>query len=196
MTGARAVQGVAAALMVPGSMAMIGRAFPREERGRAFGFWTAAATATTASGPLVGGLILSLDVTGAWRLIFAINLPVGLLALWLLRKGLLPDQGRAGTAIDWPGAVLATAGLGLIAWALTDAGAGAMAAGVILCALFLLWQRHSPAPMLRLNLFRDLSFSAANLATLRARLNAPLLAHWTWDPNATPAELARSLRLS
>lgn len=167
MVGARALQGVAAALMVPGSMAMIGRAFPREERGRAYGFWTAAATATTASGPLLGGLLLGLEADWAWRLIFAINLPIGLLALWLLRGRLLPDQSaRSGAAVDWPGATLATLALGLIAWSLTEGGVWPITAGLALLLVFVLWERKAPTPMLRLSLFHSASFSATNLATL------------------------------
>ena len=166
MVGARAVQGAAAALMVPGSMAMISRAYPRAERGRAFGFWTAAATATTASGPVLGGLLLSLQTDWAWRLIFAINLPIGLAALWLLRGRLVPDAGRPGSGIDWPGAVLATLGLGLVAVTLTEGGVVPLAAGLALLVAFLLWERRTPAPMLRLGLFRSASFSATNLATL------------------------------
>lgn len=166
MVGARAVQGAAAALMVPGSMAMISRAYPRDERGRAFGFWTAAATATTASGPVLGGLLLSLEADWAWRLIFAINLPIGLLALWLLRDRLLPDAGRPGTGIDWPGVLLATLGLGLVAWSLTEGGMLPLAAGALLLLAFAIWEVRAPAPMLRLSLFRSASFTATNLATL------------------------------
>jgi len=71
------VQGIAAAAMMPGSMAIIAKAHPRENRGRALGLWSAAATATTTAGPKLGGLILSLLGPHAWRLIFALNLPFG-----------------------------------------------------------------------------------------------------------------------
>ncbi|MGL5009690.1 MAG: MFS transporter, partial [Paracoccaceae bacterium] len=114
LIAARAVKGLGAALMVPGSMAIIGKAYPREMRGRAIGTWSAASAITTALGPIIGGAVLTLGPDWAWRLIFAVNLPLGGIALWLLFTRVVPDRGQPGVPIDLLGAVLATVGLGLI----------------------------------------------------------------------------------
>lgn len=174
LIAARAVQGVGAAFMVPGSMAIIARAYPRAERGRALGIWAAASAVTTALGPIAGGLLLTAGGAEVWRLIFAVNLPLGAVALWLLATRVARDPGLHGRGVDYGGALLATAGLGLIAWALTGAehgeagglrelGFGAAGAGVL--AAFILWEQRSPHPMMQVRLFRDRAFAAANLAT-------------------------------
>ncbi len=166
---ARALQGLGAALMVPGSMTLISRAHPRDQRGAALGLWASASTATTAFGPVLGGLLLTLGGPEVWRAIFALNLPLGLATLWILRRYTLPDPGRPGTAIDLVGAVLATLGLGLLAWSMTGEGATvlpALVAAVLLLLLFLLWEARNAAPMIPLQMFRNRAFAAANLATL------------------------------
>jgi EmrB/QacA subfamily drug resistance transporter len=167
MIGARALKGAGAALMVPGSMALVARAYPREERGRALGLWAAASTLTTALGPVLGGLILTGLGDAGWRLIFALNLPFGLLALALLR-GRTQGPTIAGTGVDWPGAALASVGLALLALLLTEARAPMalwLATPLVLLA-FVAWQAIAAHPMIRLGLFRSRSFALANLATL------------------------------
>ena len=166
---ARALQGLGAAFMVPGSMTLISRAHPRDQRGAALGLWASASTATTAFGPVLGGLLLTMGGPEIWRAIFALNLPLGLGALWILRRYTLPDQGRPGTPIDLIGAALATLGLGLLAWSMSDVGPKslpALCAAILLLALFLAWEARHPAPMIRLAMFRNRAFAAANLATL------------------------------
>jgi EmrB/QacA subfamily drug resistance transporter len=168
LNAARSLQGAGAALMVPGSMTLIARAYPREQRGAALGLWAAASTATTAFGPVLGGLLLTLGGPEIWRTIFAINLPLGVGALWLLRRYALADKGRPGTPLDIAGAALATLGLGLLSWSLTEEGASTgplLVAATALVALFLLWEARSKAPMIRLGMFASRAFAAANLAT-------------------------------
>ena len=168
MIAARALQGLGAAFMVPGSMTIVARAYPKADRGRALGLWAAASTATTAGGPILGGLVLTLAGGEAWRAIFALNLPLGAAALWLLQRHAVPDQGRPGTPVDLAGALLATLTLGAAATALTETTSLAVPAAVaaVLAAASFLWvESHSPAPMIRLSLFANRSFSAANLAT-------------------------------
>ncbi len=80
----RAIQGIGAAIMVPGSLAIIAKAYPKKERGRAIGIWAAASALTTALGPVLGGFVLSTFGNGVWRAIFAINLPLGLISIYLL----------------------------------------------------------------------------------------------------------------
>ena len=170
MIAARAAKGVAAAAMVPGSLAIIARAYPRAERGAAIGLWAAASAVTTAFGPILGGALLSLGGPEAWRIVFAMNLPLGALALWILVRHVGRDAAGAADPLDWPGAVLATAALGLGAWALT-AGAGgppawALAlAGLVALAAFLAREATAAHPMMPLGLFADPAFSAANVAT-------------------------------
>jgi MFS family permease len=168
MNLARALQGIGAAFMVPGSMTLIARAYPRDQRGAALGLWAAAATATTALGPVLGGLLLTVGGREIWRLVFALNLPLGAAALWLLRRYTLPDPGRPGTPVDLPGAILATLSLGLMAEGLTRPGLTLplLSAALISALLFLWREATTQAPMIRLTMFRDRSFALANLATL------------------------------
>ncbi len=169
LIAARAAQGAAAALMVPGSLALIAKAYPEAERGRAIGTWAAASALTTALGPILGGLLLSQGGPGLWRWIFAVNLPLGLVAFALLRSSVRADPGRPDHPIDWAGAALATLGLGLLATGLTRAGtAGAVLpslAGVAALAAFVVAQARGRHPMMPLSLFADRGFAVANLAT-------------------------------
>lgn len=163
---ARGLQGVAAALMVPGSMALIGRAYPRAERGAALGLWAAASIATTAAGPVLGGLLLTWNPDLGWRLVFALNLPLGIVALLILRRYALPDRGQPGLPVDITGAALATLGLGLLAYGFTSPDSGTwLGLGAALFAVFLAWQAYTPQPMIRLGMFRNRAFWAINLAT-------------------------------
>lgn len=168
MIAARAAKGVGAALMVPGSMAMIARAYPPDERGRALGLWAAASTLTTALGPVIGGMFVSWGGELGWRLIFALNLPLGLVAFWLVRGRTPGDIGRPGVSVDLPGAGLATLGLGLLAWALTspDAGPQLWAGALATLAAFVAWEFRTPDPMLRLGLLRNRTLAITNLVTL------------------------------
>jgi EmrB/QacA subfamily drug resistance transporter len=167
MIAARAIKGVGAALMVPGSMAMVARAYPPAERGRALGLWAAASTLTTAMGPVLGGMFVTWGGELGWRLIFALNLPLGIAALGLIRGRTPGDTGKPGVRIDLPGAALATAGLGLLAWALTDPTASPLVALSAIASLsaFLVWETLSPAPMLRLGMFRNRTMAVTNLVT-------------------------------
>ncbi|MGD1882301.1 MAG: MFS transporter [Paracoccaceae bacterium] len=164
---ARAFQGVGAAIMVPGSLAIIARAYPREERGRAIGIWAAASAITTALGPIIGGLALSLGGPEMWRWIFAINLPLGALAIWLLLSRVGLDPSNSDRQLDVPGAVLATLGLLALAWGLTqlEHGEGAtlwIATGAVILLVFLWVEARAPQPMMPLSLFASRTFSGAN----------------------------------
>ena len=167
MIAARVVKGVGAAPMVPGSMAMVSRAYPRAERGRALGLWAAASTLTTALGPVLGGMFVTWGGELGWRLIFALNLPLGIAALGLIRGRTPGDMGKPGVRVDLPGAGLATLGLGLMAWSLTESSAPVWIALAALASLagFLLWESLTPAPMLRLGLFRNRTLAVTNLVT-------------------------------
>lgn len=174
LIGARALQGLGAAIMVPGSLAIIAKAYPKAERGRAIGIWAASASLTTALGPALGGFVLSVFDDWAWRLIFAINLPLGAAALFLLLAKVPGDEPGKRRGLDWTGAALATAALGLLAFGLTSPGDGEAGSGVAPAALglgallflaFLVWEARAAHPMVSLKLFGNRPFAGANLAT-------------------------------
>jgi EmrB/QacA subfamily drug resistance transporter len=175
LVAARAVQGIGAAFMVPGSLAIIAKAYPRDERGRAIGIWAAASSLTTIGGPIIGGFVLTALGDWSWRLVFAINLPLGLVALALLWFRVAPDRPEAGRKLDVVGAVLATLALMLIAFGLTGDGSDSVpplshtivwcGSGLVLAMVFIFWERRSPHPMLPLGLFANIGFSGANALT-------------------------------
>lgn len=167
---ARALQGIAGALLVPSTLALIMDTFGEEERGGAIGSWTAWTGIATVIGPLGGGLLLE---AVSWRWIFAVNVVPVVVTLWLLRHA--PEGHKLkGTPIDWVGAALCGLGLAGPVLALTeqpDRGWGdplvafPLIAGVLLLAAFLWWERRTRAPMLPLSMFRSRNFSVGNLST-------------------------------
>ncbi|HHZ09232.1 MAG TPA: MFS transporter [Rhizobiales bacterium] len=172
----RALQGIGAAVMVPGSLALIAKCYPAATRGRAIGAWAAYSSLTTAAGPFVGGMVLSFGADWMWRSIFAINVPIGLAALALLLGRVPRDRPAERRPLDIAGALLATAGLGLMAWGLTEFGldaaersvqpAAALAAGAVFFSVFVAWERRVAVPMVKLGLFASRAFSGANIYTL------------------------------
>lgn len=172
---ARAIQGMGAAFMVPASLAIIAVTYPRAERGRAIGIWAAASSLTSIAGPIIGGLLLTTLGDWSWRLVFAVNLPLGLVALALLWFKVAPDRAGDTRPMDWLGALLATVALLLIAYGLTGTGGDSVpplshillwtGAGLVVGFLFLLWEGRSAHPMLPLRLFASMGFSGANALT-------------------------------
>lgn len=170
LIAARAIQGVAAALLMPASLAIIGTAYSGRARGPAIGTWAAAGALTTAIGPPLGGWLV--DTVG-WRSIFFINLPVGVTALVLALR--LPhDRGTPDAPpLDRWGSALAILWLGALSYGLIALGGGreiggslAIVAAVPLALLFVLAEARAPAPMMPLSLFRDRDFSGANALTV------------------------------
>jgi MFS family permease len=172
MIATRALQGLGAAFMVPGSMAIIARVTPPGDRGRALGLWASASAVTTALGPILGGLLLTWGPPDAWRAIFALNIPIGGLALWLIGRAAEFDRGQPDRPVDLTGAALVTVGLGLTSLALTGAEAGfdrprvlTLTAGLAAIAAFVAWEVRTRHPMMPPALFRSRSFSLTNLLT-------------------------------
>lgn len=172
LIGARAVQGLGGAMMVPGSLALLSAHFPPQERGRAIGAWAAATSIAAAFGPLLGGWLID---HAPWQAIFLINLPLAALALAIVLYGI--DDLPAGEArpMDWLGALLAVSGLGALALGLTLLGEpGALSAyaiGIALCglalfALFLAWEDSAKAPMMPPRLFARRQIAGVNALTL------------------------------
>jgi EmrB/QacA subfamily drug resistance transporter len=175
LVGARALQGVTGALLVPGSLAIVAATFEGEARGRAVGTWTAWTGIATVIGPAGGGALIDLT---SWRAIFWINLPLiaatVALTLHSVEESRDPDAFRG---IDWLGIALSAAGLGGPVFALIEQptrGWGdpaiwiPMIAGVVCFALFLLREARARHPMMDLGLFRIRNFAIANLTTLSA----------------------------
>jgi len=172
LVAARALQGMAGALLVPGSLAILAATFEGEARGRAVGLWTAWAGISTLLGPAGGGLLVELD----WRWIFWINIPLIAATLWLTLRSVEESRDPDACAgIDGVGIVLSAAGLAGPVFALIEQPTrgfgdpivwGPLAGGIACCVGFVLWEARARAPMLPLELFRSHNFSAVNLATL------------------------------
>jgi EmrB/QacA subfamily drug resistance transporter len=172
LIAARAVQGIGAAFLVPGSLAIIGASFDEMDRGRAIGTWSGFTAITTALGPVLGGWLIQ---HVSWRWAFFLNFPIAV-AVTAISLGKIPESRRPGVrTIDWPGALLATFGLGGLVYALIESSIvgwrhplvyGSLAAGLVCLFLFVWVEAGSSSPMVPLGLFRSKTFTGANLITL------------------------------
>ncbi len=169
LIAARGAQGLAAALLVPNSLALLSAAFPRAERGRAVGTWSAATAIVGAVSPMVGGWFV--DV-GSWRTAFATVVPPALVLLALtVRRVPDPPVLRRSPPVDWAGAILATLGLlalvtGIIAIRSGLPALVGLAAGGLLLAWFVGHERRVATPMLPPALFASRAFVGVNVLTL------------------------------
>jgi EmrB/QacA subfamily drug resistance transporter len=171
LDGARAVQGIAAAMLFATSLALLADAFPGDgERAQAFALYGATIGASFAVGPLVGGALTS---SLGWQAVFYVNLPLGVLALAGRFVWLRESNDPAARRLDWPGQTTLTAGLFLVVLALlrgNQDGWGssriiaALTGGVMLLLAFVLVERQSIEPMLPLGLFRNRAFTGAQVA--------------------------------
>ncbi len=173
LIGARVVQGIGGALMIPGSLALITASFGGDRRGRAIGTWSAATTLVTIAGPVLGGVLAD---AGLWRGVFLINLPLGSVALFVLYSKVPESRDEQSTGpIDYPGAVLVSLGLAGLAYGFISAPdlgfgdprvVGTLLGGTVALAAFVVVQARSAHPMMPLRLFRSHTFSGTNLLTL------------------------------
>jgi len=168
----RAIQGVGAALLVPGSLAIISASFDEKSRGRAIGTWSGFTAITTAIGPVLGGWLVQY---ASWRWAFFINLPLAVavigISVWRIPESRSAIRGR----VDWLGVVLVTAGLGGLVNGFLEsvnlgwshpvvAGSLIIGFGCLIALVFV--ERQVASPMVPLGLFRSRSFSGTNLLTL------------------------------
>lgn len=170
---ARGVQGIGAALLVPGSLAIISASFSEKDRGKAIGTWSGFTAITGAVGPVIGGWLIE---HGSWRWVFFINLPLALIVLVLTFRHVPESRNPiAATGLDWSGAISATAGLGGVVFALIESSNRGWRDPMVMIALFIglaalvsffAVEAYSRAPMLPLGIFRSRNFSGANLLTL------------------------------
>jgi EmrB/QacA subfamily drug resistance transporter len=175
LIAARLLQGVAASLLVPSSLAVVSTSFPTEERGRAIGLWSGLSGLSTAIGPFLGGVLVD---QASWRWVFFINVPLAAAAVLIALRHLPAQEagGRAlGEQLDMPGAATSTIGLGLLVYGLIEGPqvgfhqatvAAAIAVGLVLLAAFGVLEARRERPMLPLSIFRVRDFTVANLTTL------------------------------
>ncbi|MDM7830753.1 DHA2 family efflux MFS transporter permease subunit [Cellulomonas edaphi] len=174
LIGARALQGIGAALMTPQTMSMITRVFPAAKRGAAMGVWGATAGVATIAGPVLGGALVE---SWGWEWIFFVNIPIGIVALWLSFTK-LPTLPTAARSFDVVGMLLSIVGMFLLVFGLQegekyDWGTVTgpitiwmiVGAGVAVLVGFVLWQRHlGEDALMPLRLFHVRNFSLANVA--------------------------------
>lgn len=169
----RFLQGIAAAMVMPNSLAILGATFAGEAKGRAIGIWAAVGAVMGAIGPVVGGWLIDLV---SWRAIFLINLPLAICAIVLAQLSVPADVDDSKAPLDWTGGALATLGLGGLTWALT-LGSGqagwttttiglAVAAMVVLLAFVAVEGRRGERAMMPLNLFTSSRFVGLTIFTL------------------------------
>jgi EmrB/QacA subfamily drug resistance transporter len=169
---ARAIQGIGGALLIPGSLALIGASFDEAQRGKAIGTWAGFTSVTSVIGPAVGGWLVQ---AASWHWVFFINVPLGIIVLavlfWHVPESRNEQEMRG---LDWQGALLATLGLGGIVFGLVEAGnlglghplvLSTLIGGLIALGLFILVEARLQMPMVPLTLFRSSTFSGCNLLT-------------------------------
>ncbi|MEV8513562.1 DHA2 family efflux MFS transporter permease subunit [Dactylosporangium sp. NPDC051484] len=174
LVAARALQGVGAALLAPGSLAILQASFLPDERSKAIGAWSGLGGVATAIGPFVGGWLVGIGAS-SWRLIFAINVPIAVLVVYLTWRHVPESRDEAASGhVDMISGALVTAGLIGVTYGLIEGQAlgwgsatvlAALAGGVALIAVFLWRQTRLRHPMLPLGLFASAQFSATNVVT-------------------------------
>jgi DHA2 family methylenomycin A resistance protein-like MFS transporter len=173
LIAARCVQGLAAAILVPNSLALLSHAYVDERaRRRAVGVWAAGASLALTAGPLIGGGLITLI---GWRSIFFVNLPIGLAGLWLTWRFAGETTRSAQREIDLPGQIAAITALGTLAGAIIEGGSlgwknpfviAGFVASALFATLFVWREARAPQPMLPLSLFRNRVFASASLVGL------------------------------
>ena len=172
LIGARLVQGVGAAALVPGSLALIDAGITEDDRGRAVGIWAGMSGVATALGPFIGGWLVD---AASWRWVFFLNVPLAAAVLWIAARHLPESRSPAAPRRpDILGTAAITVGLAGVIYALIEAPSrgwtlGTVAAAVIGTAAlvaFPLIERRVRSPLLPPQLFRSRQFTGANLTTL------------------------------
>ena len=162
----RTLQGIGGALMIPGSLSIINSTFGKNERGKAIGTWSAITTMVTVGGPILGGALAD---AGLWRVIFFINVPIGISSLIILwRKVPESSDETSGHSLDYAGSFAVVAGLALLTYGflkIPQTGFDnwqvyvSLAAGFVSLIIFIIIEKRSKDPMMPLELFRNKTFS-------------------------------------
>jgi EmrB/QacA subfamily drug resistance transporter len=173
LIGMRALQGAGAALLTPGSLAILQASFRKEDRSTAVGAWSGLGGVATAFGPILGGLLVGVAPWG-WRLVFLINLPLAAVVIFLSARYIPESRDMQATGkLDVSGAILASVGLGALVYGLTEGPGSSWSAfdiaitavGVLILVAFVVLESRKADPLLPLGLFRNREFTAANLVT-------------------------------
>lgn len=166
---ARSLQGVGGALLVPNSLALLSASFSGAERGRMIGMWSGFASMMTALGPVVGGWMVQ---HRSWRWVFFLNIPIALATMWITLAKTTPTTTPAiSNALDWRGALLGAAGLGLITFSLMQWQTGqtltylAGLVGLTLMGAFVYVESKAVSPTMPVDLFSNRKFAGSNLLT-------------------------------
>ena len=171
LIGARALQGFGAALLVPGSLAIISNSFSEHERGRAIGVWSGFSAITTGIGPVLGGWLIE---HVSWRAVFFINLPLAFVVVLISLRHVAENSDKETTHVDWLGAILIALGLGALVYGLIESSQVgfsnrsvivALVAGIVVLTVFLFFESRVSHPMLPLTLFGSRTFAGTNLLT-------------------------------
>jgi EmrB/QacA subfamily drug resistance transporter len=170
LVAARAVQALGAACLIPGSLAILGAAFEGERRGAAVGTWAAASGISAVLGQILGGFLID---TVSWRVGFIVNVPMAIVVLLIVFRYVPESRAERPRALDLPGVLLVTVGLGGIVYGLigaSDQSLGplevvSMVVGTMALVGFVIVERHSPEPLVPLHLFGSRNFSGANIMT-------------------------------
>jgi EmrB/QacA subfamily drug resistance transporter len=169
---ARSVQGIGAALLVPGSLSIISASFEENTRGQAIGTWSGFTAITTALGPVLGGWLIE---HASWRWAFFINVPIATVVILISLRHVPESRDANARHLDWLGAVVATLGLGGLVYGLIESTShgwghplvfGSLIVGFICLGGFMFVEARVSSPMVPLTLFASRSFSGANLLTL------------------------------
>ena len=167
----RAIQGIGAALLIPGSLAIISNSFPEADRGRAIGAWSGFSAMTAGLGPLLGGWLID---HVSWQAAFFINVPIAIAVILISLRYVDETADKKKVKVDWSGAILAALALGAMVYGLIESsqvGFGdrtvivVLIAAVVLLATFFVVEARVSDPMLPLALFRSRTFTGTNLLT-------------------------------
>jgi EmrB/QacA subfamily drug resistance transporter len=170
----RALQGIGAALLTPGSLAILEAVFRRDDRAAAVGSWSGLGGVATAAGPVLGGVLVGVAPWG-WRLVFLINIPIAVAVVYLSERYVPETRDEESDGpLDVTGAALAALGLAAVVYALTEGPrlgwdavlVACLVLGVALLVAFILVEARGSHPMMPLSLFRSRDFAGANLVTL------------------------------
>jgi len=168
----RCFQAVGAALLVPGSLAIISASFDEKSRGQAIGTWSAFTAITTTLGPVLGGWLID---HASWHWVFLINVPLAIAVIAISLKHVPESRNPIASRIDWTGAFIVTIALGGLVYGFVESANlgwgsrrvdGSLIIGFASLVLFLIIEPRSPSPMVPLALFKSQSFAGANLLTL------------------------------
>jgi EmrB/QacA subfamily drug resistance transporter len=172
----RALQGVGAALLMPGTLSILTVTFPPEERSRAIGLWAGVSGLALALGPTLGGYIVE---HGGWETVFFINVPIGVIAFAIASRTVRESVSEETRHLDLPGLALGTSGLFSLTYGLIEANqrgwsdgliVASLVAAAVLLTVFLVWEHRSPKAMMPLSFFRIPAFSAGNAVAFSVSL--------------------------